>query len=57
MAATAILDFQKFEILTVFHVQGANLRHRAKCHQNRLDSSGEIWSDLVLVCEVSGVVQ
>jgi len=42
MVATAILDFQKFEILTVFPVQGANLRHRAKCHQNGLDSSGEM---------------
>jgi len=35
MAAAAILDFQKFKILTVDPVPGANMRHRAKCHQDR----------------------
>jgi len=35
MAAAAILDFQKFKILTVDPLLGANMRHRAKFHQNR----------------------
>jgi len=35
MAAAAILDFQKFEILMVGALKGANMRHRAKFHQNR----------------------
>ena len=35
MAAAAILNFQKFEILIVFPLQGANERHCAKFHQNR----------------------
>jgi len=30
MAVAAILNFQKFEILTAFSLQGANMRHRAK---------------------------
>jgi len=30
MAAAAILDFQKFEILTFGPLPGANMRHRAK---------------------------
>jgi len=35
MAAAAILDFQKFEILMVGALKVANMRHRAKFHQNR----------------------
>jgi len=35
MAAAAILDFPKFEILMALPMQGANMRHRAKFHQNR----------------------
>jgi len=35
MAAAAILKFQKFKILTVDPLQGANVRHRAKFHKNR----------------------
>ena len=35
MAVAAILDFQKFEILTVGPLKGANMRQRAKFHQNR----------------------
>jgi len=35
MAAAAMLNFQKFEILTVFPLLGANVRHHAKFHQNR----------------------
>jgi len=35
MAAAAILNFQKFEILTVDPMQGPNMHHRAKFHQNR----------------------
>ena len=35
MAAAAILNFQKFEILMVFPLQGANMRHHAKFHLNR----------------------
>ena len=35
MAAAAIMDFQKFEILTVGPLQGGSMRHRAKFHQNR----------------------
>jgi len=35
MAAAAILNFQKFKILMVFPLSGANVRHYAKFHQNR----------------------
>jgi len=35
MAAAAILNFKKFEILMVFPLQRANMRHHAKFHQNR----------------------
>jgi len=35
MAAAAILDFQKFKILTVDALQGAIVRQRAKFHQKR----------------------
>jgi len=33
MAAAAILDYQKFEILTVYSLLGSNMRHHAKFHQ------------------------
>jgi len=36
MTAAAILDFQKFKILTIVPLPGANMRHPAKFHQNRL---------------------
>jgi len=35
MATAAILSFQKFKILTVDPLYGANVRHHAKFHQNR----------------------
>jgi len=35
MAAAAILVFEKFEILTICPLYGANLRQSAKFHQNR----------------------
>ena len=35
MAAAAILDFQKFEILTAVPLLWSNMRHHAKFHQNR----------------------
>jgi len=35
MTAAAIWYFGKFEILTVWPLWGANMRHRAKFHQNR----------------------
>ena len=35
MAAAAILDYQKLKILTVDPVPGANVRLRAKFHQDR----------------------
>jgi len=35
MAAAAILFFEKLEILTICPLYGANLRQRAKIHQNR----------------------
>jgi len=35
MEAAAILNFQKFKILTTFPLYGANTRHHAKFHQNR----------------------
>ena len=35
MAAAAILNFQKFKILTVDVLQWVNVRHRVKFHQNR----------------------
>jgi len=34
MVAAAILDFQKFEILMVFLLQGANMHHHTIFHQN-----------------------
>jgi len=37
----AILDFQKFEILTVSPLQMANMRHHTKFHKNRLDGCGD----------------
>jgi len=33
--SSAILDFEKFEILTVGPVWRANMRHRAKCCADR----------------------
>ena len=41
MAAAAILDFRKFEILTLDMLYGANLRHRDKFHRNRSNSCGD----------------
>ena len=35
MAAAAILNFQKFKILTLDPLLGANVRHRAKFHKDR----------------------
>ena len=35
MVAAAILDFQKFEILTVDQLQWSSVRHYFKSHQNR----------------------
>jgi len=34
MASAAILYFQKFQILSVDPLPNANVRHRAKSHQN-----------------------
>jgi len=34
MAAATTLNFQKLEILMTFPLQGANVRHHAKFHQN-----------------------
>jgi len=56
--AAAILDFQKFEILTVSPLYGANMHHRVKFHQNRSNSCREVggvaqWSlagELSLSC-------
>jgi len=41
MAAAAILDFQKFKILSFDPVPAANMRHLAKFHQDR--SAAGIW--------------
>jgi len=38
MAAAAILDFQKFEILTI----GANMRNYVEFRQNRSNGYGDI---------------
>jgi len=35
MAAAAIVDFQKFQILTIDSLLGADMRHLAKFHRNR----------------------
>jgi len=43
MAAAAILNYQKFEILTAFPLKGANTRHHTKFHQNRSNGCKEIW--------------
>ena len=42
MATAAILDFQKFEILTVSALKGVNVRHLAKFHQNQSSGCGDI---------------
>jgi len=42
MAAAAILDFQKFEILTIDPLYEANMRHHAKFHQNRSNGCRDI---------------
>ena len=46
MAAAAILDFEKFEILTVCPPYWANLRHLAKFQQNRSKGCGDNYDDL-----------
>jgi len=35
IAAAAILNYEKFEILTALPMLGANVRHHAKFHQNQ----------------------
>jgi len=42
MVAAAILDFQKFEILTVDPLQRSSVRHYFKSHQNR-QTIAELW--------------
>ena len=42
MAAAAVLDFQKFEILRIYPLQGLNVRHRGKFHQNRSNGCGDM---------------
>jgi len=42
MVAAAILDFQKFEILTVDPLQRSSVRHYFKSHQNRQTIAG-LW--------------
>jgi len=42
MVAVAILDFQKFEILTVDPLQRSSVRHYFKSHQNR-QTIAELW--------------
>ena len=39
---SAILDFQKFEILTFCLTYRANVRHLAKFHQNWSNGSGDM---------------
>jgi len=46
MAAAAILDFQKIEILTVSAVR-ASMRHRAKFNQNQSNGCRDMaWWDI-----------
>jgi len=52
MAADAILDFQKFKILTVDPLQWANMRHHAKFHQNW--SNGCRYGDLTVFFQDGG---
>jgi len=40
MAASAILDFQKFEIFMDDLLKGVNMRHHAKFHENRSHGCG-----------------
>jgi len=35
LPAADVLDFQKFEILTVCPLYGANMHHRAECYQKQ----------------------
>jgi len=42
MAAAAVLDFQKFEVLRISPLQGLNVRHRGKFHQNRSNGCGDM---------------
>ena len=39
---SAILDFHKFEILTVYLMYGANVRHSGKFHQNQSNGCGDM---------------
>jgi len=50
MAAAAMLDFQKFEILTIDPLQGDHARHHAKFYQNR--SNG--CRDMAIYCFQNG---
>jgi len=52
MAADAILDFQKFKILTVDPLQWANMHHHAKFHQNW--SNGCRYGDLTVFFQDGG---
>jgi len=42
MAAAAILDFQKLEILTVRRMQGANMHHHTKFRQKQSNGCVDI---------------
>ena len=48
MAAAAILNIQKFIILTVDPLGGANVRHRAKFHKDRSNRYGDIVIFVIL---------
>jgi len=48
MAAAAILNFQKFEILMVFPLYGANMRHHATFHQHWSNGCMQRYGDLTV---------
>jgi len=54
MAAAVILDFQKFEILTVGLLEGAKMRHRATFCQNWSNGCGDIKTVVITVFQNSG---
>jgi len=52
-AAASISDIQKFKILTVDPVHGANMRHHAKFHHDRLN--GRRYGDLTVFFKTAAV--
>jgi len=50
------LDVQKFDILTVYLMYGANVRHLAKFHQNRSNGCGYMSIEQFSPCRPSAIL-